>query len=117
WGRGSWHVFLFPNDLPLFIFTCIEYAPQLYDQLMFGTAALAAAGAQQVWEKANRHKDGWCYIKRINEAGTSIGLILAHVRLSIDTPPEDKNDPGTPVWRIVHLADAGALDQITFAAG
>jgi len=98
-------------------FTCIEYAPQLYDQLMFGTGALAAAGSQTLWEKATRYKDGWAYIKRINEAGVSIGLILAHVRLSIDAPPEDKNEPGNPVWRMVDLADAGALATITFAVG
>jgi hypothetical protein len=99
------------------VFTCIEYAPQLYDQLMFGTAALAAVGSQTLWEKANRYKDGWAYIKRINEANVSIGLILAHVRLSLDAPPEDKNEPGNAVWRMADLADAGALATITFAVG
>lgn len=100
-----------------FIFTCVEYAPQLYDQLMFGTAATASAGAQQAFQQANRYKDGWIYMKRINEAGVAIGLLEIHARLSIDAPPEDKNEPGSPVWRVVHLADAGALDQITFAVG
>lgn len=100
-----------------FVATTIDYAPQLFDQLMFGTAALAAAGSQQIWKQANRYKDGWCYVPRINEAGVSISLLLIHVRLSIDTPPEDKNEPGSPIWRITHLADAGALDQITFAVG
>jgi len=100
-----------------FVFTSVEYAPQLFDQLMFGTAALAAAGSQQIWQKSNRYKDGWCYVIRTNESGVNIGLILIHARLSLDAVPEDKNDPGNPVWRISHLADAGALDQITFAVG
>ena len=99
------------------VFTSVEYAPQLFDQLMFGTAALAAAGSQQLWQQANRYKDGWCYAIRYNEAGVSIGLLLVHSRLSLDAVPEDKNDPGNPVWRITHLADAGALDHIPFAVG
>lgn len=97
--------------------TLIEYPPQLFDQLMFGTAALAAAGSQQAFEKANRYKDGWLYMKRINEAGVVIGIIEIHARLSIETPPDDANEPGTPVLHLVHLADAGALDTITFAVG
>jgi hypothetical protein len=97
--------------------TLVEYPPQLFDQLMFGTAALAAVGSQQAFEKANRYKDGWLYMKRINEAGVVIGIIEIHARLSIDTPPEDKNEPGSPVIHLVHLADAGALDTITFAVG
>jgi hypothetical protein len=56
-------------------------------------------------------------MKRINEAGVVIGILEIHARLSLETPPEDKNEPGSPVLRIVHLADAGALDSITFAVG
>lgn len=100
-----------------FNFTCVEYAPQLFDQLMFGTASLAVAGSQQAFQKANRYLDGWFYAKRINEAGVSIGLVEIHARLSIETFPEDKNEVSSPVFRIVHLADAGALDTITFAVG
>lgn len=97
--------------------TLVEYPPQLFDQLMFGTAALATAGTQQAFQKATRYKDGWLYMKRINEAGVVIGIIEIHARLSIETPPEDKNEPGAPVLHLVHLADAGALDEITFAVG
>ena len=97
--------------------TLVEYPPQLFDQLMFGTAALAAVGSQQAFAKADRYKDGWLYMKRINEAGIVIGTLEIHARLSLETPPEDKSEPGSPVLRIVHLADAGALDTITFAVG
>ena len=97
--------------------TLVEYPPHLYDQLMFGTAALAEVGSQQAFQKATRYKNGWLYMKRINEDGVVIGLIEIHARLSIDTPPEDKNAPGSPQIHIVHLADAGALDTITFAEG
>lgn len=104
-----------------FQFTSIDYAPQLYDQLMFGTANLAdptvSSGVQQAFQKSNRYKDGWLYMFRYNEAGTKITTLEIHVRISIDTPPEDKNEPGSPVWRVVHLADAGALDVVTFVAG
>jgi hypothetical protein len=102
-----------------FTFVCIEYAPQLYDQLMFGTAALAAPGSQTAFSAANRYKDGWIMMKRLNEAGVAIGLLCLHVRLSINSMPEDKNEPGSPEWRIQHLADAwpATLDTITFLAG
>jgi len=100
-----------------FDFTVIDYAPQLFDQLMFGTAALAAVGSQQAFQQANRYKDGWFYCKRINESGVVIGIIEIHARLSIESFPEDKNEPGSPVIRIVHLADGGALDTVTFAVG
>ena len=100
-----------------FTFTCIDYAPQLVDQLIFGTAALAAAGAQQAFQSATRFKDGWFYAKRINEAGVSITLLEIHARLILDEVPEDKNDPGSPKFRITHLQDAGALDTVTFAVG
>lgn len=97
--------------------TLVEYPPQLFDQLMFGTAALATVGNQIPFEKANRWKDGWLYMKRINEAGTAFNIIEIHARLSIETPPDDVNEPGSPVLHLVHLADAGALDTITFAVG
>jgi len=100
-----------------FDITCVEFAPQLFDQLMFGTAALAAAGAQTAFAKANRYVDGWLYMVRLNEAGVSIGKLLIHARLSIASLPEDKNDAQSPAIHIVHLADAGALDTITFAVG
>lgn len=100
-----------------FNFTCVEYAPTLFDQLMFGTNALAVAGSQQAFQKANRYLDGWFYAKRTNEAGVNIGLVEIHARLTIESYPEDKNEQGSPVFRIVHLADAGALDTVTFAVG
>ena len=100
-----------------FNFTVIDYAPALFDQLMFGTAGLAVAGSQQAFKQANRYLDGWFFCKRINEAGVVIGIIEIHARLSIESFPEDKNEHGSPTFRIVHLADAGALDTVTFAVG
>lgn len=97
--------------------TLVEYPPQLFDQLMFGTEALATPGSQQVFKKANRYKDGWVYMFRINEAGVVIGTLEFHGRISLEEVPEDKNDPGSPVFHVVHLADAGALDVIEFAVG
>jgi len=97
-----------------FEFTCVDFAPKLYDQLMFGTASLAAAGSQTAFASAARHKNGWLYLNRINEAGTVIGILLAHVRLAISPGVEDKNEPGAPVWRVTRLGDS-ALDTITFA--
>lgn len=93
--------------------TVIDYAPKLFDQLMFGLAAVPVSGTpQQAFANANRHKDGWVRLKRINEDGTTLSLAELHVRLSIATNPDDKNEPGSPVWRIAHLADAGALDTV-----
>ena len=100
-----------------FDLTTVDYAPQLFDQLMFGTAGLAVAGSQQAFKQANRYLDGWFFCKRINEAGVVIGIIEIHARLSIEAFPEDKNEHGSPVFHVVHLADAGALDTITFAVG
>lgn len=100
-----------------FDLTTIDYAPQLFDQLMFGTASLATVGSQQAFQKANRYIDGWLYMKRINENGVTIGLIEIHARLSIESFPEDKNEHGSPVFHVVHLADAGPLDTVTFAVG
>lgn len=97
--------------------TLVEYPPELFDQLMFGTAALAAPGSQQSFQKGNRYKDGWLYMKRINETGVVIGTIEIHARLSLQAVPDDANEPGSPVIHLVHLGDAGALDTITFAAG
>lgn len=99
-----------------FDFTLIDYPPQLFDQLMFGTENLALPGSQQVFKKATRYKDGWLYMFRINENGIVIGTLEMHARLSLEEVPEDKNEPGSPVFHVVHLADGGALDTITFVA-
>lgn len=98
-----------------FLVSLIDYAPQLFDQLQFGTADLMdpGDGAQQAFEKSNRYKDGWFYCKRINEAGVEITKLEIHARLYVNKFPEDKNEPGTPVLRIIHLGDGGALDEVT----
>lgn len=100
-----------------FVFKTIDYAPQLVDQLMFGTASLATAGSQQAFQKADRYKDGWLFLVRVNEAGVQIGKIIIHARLTMAAWPEDTKDPGSPEFRATHLADAGALDTILFAVG
>lgn len=98
-----------------FVGSLIDYAPFLFDQMMFGTAGLAdpADGAQQAFEKGTRYKDGWLLMKRYNENGTAITTLEIHARLYVEKFPEDMNEPGTPEFRIIHLADAGALDEIT----
>ena len=104
-----------------FDFTVIDYAPQLIDQLTFGTAALAdptlSSGVQQAFQKSTRYKDGWFYTIVTNEAGVAIAKLEIHARLTLTTVPEWKNEPGSPVLHLAHLADAGALDVVTFAVG
>lgn len=93
--------------------TMINYAPKLFDQLMFGLASTPVSGTpQQAFANAKRHKDGWIRMTRKNEDGTTLSVSILHVRLSIATMPDDKNEPGSPVWRVSHLADAGALDTV-----
>ncbi len=98
-----------------FDFTMIDYAATLFDQLMFGLATPPVDNAsQQAFKSAVRRKDGWIYIHRINEDGTSLCKAELHVRLTLKTIPEDKNEPGSPVLRVALLADGGALDTIIF---
>jgi hypothetical protein len=93
--------------------TMIDYAPKLFDQLMFGLATAPVSGTpQQAFADAKRYKEGWVRLKRINEDGTTLSVTELHVELSIATNPDDKNEHGSPVWRIAHLADAGALDTV-----
>lgn len=91
--------------------TVIDYATALFDQLAFGLAAApVAAASQQAFASADRYKDGWAQLTMLEEDGTISGLLTIHVRLEISAAPEIKNEDGSPVWRIAHLADAGALD-------
>lgn len=91
--------------------TVIDYATGLFDQLAFGLNALPAATvSQQAFANAERHKDGWAQLTMIEEDGTISGILTIHVRLEISAVPEIKNEDGSPVWRISHLADGGALD-------
>lgn len=92
-------------------FTVIDYAAALFDQLAFGLAAApVATTSQQAFAAANRYKDGWAQITMVEEDGTVSGVLTIHARLEIQTAPEIKNEDGSPVWRIAHLADGGALD-------
>lgn len=100
-----------------FTFSCVDIAPQLFDQLMFGLAALAAVGSQQVFANSKRYVDGWFYVKLINEAGVAPAVIEFHARLTIDKMPTFKNDPVDAEWRVQHLADGGALDTLTTLVG
>jgi len=94
-----------------FEITVINYASKLYDQLAFGLATAPVAEAeQQAFAAANRYKDGWAQLTLRREDGTMIGVLTIHIRLEIATHPEIKNEDGSPVWRITHLADGGALD-------
>jgi hypothetical protein len=91
--------------------TVIDYATALFDQLLFGLAAVPAADSeQQAFASADRYKDGWAQLTLIEEDGTVSGILTIHVRLEIQTAPEIKNEDGSPVWRLAHLADGGALD-------
>lgn len=91
--------------------TVIDYATALFDQLAFGLAAApVATTSQQAFASADRYKDGWAQLTMLEEDGTISGLLTIHVRLEISAAPEIKNEDGSPVWRIAHLADAGALD-------
>jgi hypothetical protein len=91
--------------------TVIDYATALFDQLAFGLAAVPTANAsQQAFAKADRWVDGWVQLTLTEENGTTLGVLTIHVRLEIQTAPEMKNEDGSPVWRISHLADGGTLD-------
>jgi hypothetical protein len=91
--------------------TVIDYATALFDQLAFGLAAApAATTSQQAFAAADRYVDGWAQLTLKEEDGTTLGILTMHCRLEIATAPEMKNEDGSPVWRIAHLADAGALD-------
>jgi hypothetical protein len=91
--------------------TVIDYATALFDQLAFGLAAVpVATTSQQAFAKANRWVDGWAQLTILEEDGTKSGILTIHARLEIQTAPEMKNEDGSPVWRIAHLADGGALD-------
>ena len=100
-----------------FEFSMIDYATQLFDQIAYGTAELAAPGAAVLpFGKSLRQVDGWAYAKILNDTDVVIALLLIHCRLTITDYPEFKNEPGTPKFHIAHLCDGGALDQITFTA-
>jgi hypothetical protein len=91
--------------------TVIDYATSIFDQLAFGlTNPTAATVSQQAFADADRYKDGWAQLTMVEEDGTVSGILTIHVRLEISAAPEIKNEDGSPVWRIAHLADAGALD-------
>jgi len=91
--------------------TVIDYATALFDQLLFGLETAPVADTeQQAFASADRYKDGWAQLTFIEEDGTISGVLTIHVRLEIQTAPEIKNEDGSPVWKISHLADAGELD-------
>lgn len=91
--------------------TVIDYATSIFDQLAFGLNAAPVADTEvQAFEAANRYKDGWAQLTLIEEDGTISGILTIHVRLEISAVPEIKNEDGSPVWRIAHLADGGELD-------
>lgn len=99
-----------------FNLTMVEYASTLFDELMFGLDAEQAADTPQpVFATAARHKDGWVRLKRWNEeTGELMTQAEFHVRLRIQTAPDDSPEPGSPVWRIEHLGDAPqALETFT----
>lgn len=100
-----------------FEFTMIDYAATLFDQLMFGMATTPVSGtAQTAFADPSRHKDGWVRMVRYDEDGNAFCELEIHSRLTLATIPEDKNEPGSPVIRVGHLADGGALDivEITY---
>lgn len=98
-----------------FDFTMIDFAATLFDQLMFGMETEPVDNvSQQVFKSATRYKDGWIFLKRYNEDGSILCKLELHVRLTLKTIPEDKNEPGSPVLRVAHLADGAALDTIIF---
>ena len=97
-----------------FEFTMVDFATALYDQLAFGLASAPVDNtSQQAFAAADRYKDGWILITFIEEDGTVSGLLRIHARLELAAQPEIKNEDGSPVWRIAHLADGGALDLYT----
>ncbi len=91
--------------------TTIDYPTALFDQLAFGLAAAPVANTpQQAFKAANRYKDGWVQLTFVEEDGTISGVLTYHIRLEIQTAPEIKNEDGSPVWKLAHLGDGGALD-------
>lgn len=94
-----------------FEITVVNYATALFDQLAFGLETAPVADTeQQAFAAANRYKDGWAQMTLKEEDGTSSGVLTIHVRLEISAVPEIKNEDGSPVWRITHLADGGEFD-------
>ncbi|MEO5914867.1 MAG: hypothetical protein ABIS50_11580 [Luteolibacter sp.] len=100
-----------------FNISTIDFPPQLYDQIMFGTDALAAAGSQQIWKNGARYKDGWFYSKLINESGVAFGVMEFHARLTITKFPKINGEAAVAEWRVTDLADGGALNTIDSAVG
>ena len=95
----------------VFEITVINYASKLFDELAFGLAEPPVDDTeQQAFAAADRYRDGWARLTLREEDGTILGVLTFHVRLEIATHPEIKNEDGSPVWRITHLADGGALD-------
>jgi hypothetical protein len=70
--------------------------------------------SQQAFASQIRHKDGWVRLKRINEDGSTLCIAELHVRLRLQTIPNDDNEPQSPVLRIALLGDGAALDTIVF---
>ncbi|MCW1885632.1 hypothetical protein OKA04_12910 [Luteolibacter flavescens] len=100
-----------------FNLTMVDYASNLFDELMFGlTAPIVAGEAQGIFASGSRHKDGWVRLKRWNDDGKLLVTAEFHVRLTIQTAPTDSSEPGSPVWRIEHLGDATAALE-TFISG
>jgi hypothetical protein len=102
-----------------FEFTMIDYAAKLFDQLMFGMATAPVSGtSQQAFAESTRRKDGWLRMVRYDEDGNAFCELEIHSRLTIAQVPEDKNEPGSPVLRVGHLADGGVLDiiELTYPA-
>ncbi|MCW1884018.1 hypothetical protein OKA04_04710 [Luteolibacter flavescens] len=101
-----------------FNLTMVDFAGTLFDSLMFGLAEEIVAGASQpIFANNARYKDGWVRLKRENEIDKAlITLAEFHVRLTIQTAPNDSSEPGSPVWRIEHLGDATAALE-TFVSG
>lgn len=94
--------------------TVIDYATALYDQFAFGLETAPVDNtAQQAFKAADRYKDGWILITFIEEDGTISGKLRIHARLELSAQPEIKNEDGSPVWRIAHLADGSTLDLYT----
>ena len=98
-------------------FSTIDFAPQLFDQILFGLDNLAAVGSQQLWKNGARYKDGWFYSKLINDSGIAFATLEFHGRLFINKFPKINAEPAVAEWRIISLADGGALDVIASAVG
>lgn len=91
--------------------TFIDYATAFFDQLNFGLMDVPADGvSQQPFEKADRYADAWVQVTFVEEDGTIMGVLTHHARVSIQTAPEIKSEDGSPVYKIAHLGDGGALD-------